>query len=99
MWSDMQAIAVWVVIVGVVGYLLFPSFFQNVYSVLTNPLAESTQINEISLPTSTNNEAASALTTMVYRMFYNSIMEKANLPMVIGWFLLPTENLNSCKCH
>lgn len=73
MWSDIQAIAIWVVIVGVVGYLLFPSFFQNVYSALTNPLAQSTEINEISLPTTTNTGSTTSQTTEGLPDVYSSI--------------------------
>ncbi|HHV63973.1 MAG TPA: hypothetical protein GXX46_02690 [Peptococcaceae bacterium] len=54
-WSDIQALAIWIFIVGVVGYLLFPDFFHNVYNQLAAP-AETEEIGEITLP-ATNIDA------------------------------------------
>lgn len=53
-WSDIQALAIWIFIVGVVGYLLFPDFFHNVYAQLTLPVEENgvEGDGEIVLPTS-----------------------------------------------
>ena len=51
-WSDIQALAIWVFIIGIVGYLLFPGFFNNVYTALTDPYEETEQLGEITLPTS-----------------------------------------------
>lgn len=51
-WSDIQALAVWIFIIGIVGYLLFPGFFSNVYSALTEPYEDSQELGEITLPTS-----------------------------------------------
>lgn len=52
-WSDLRALALWIFIVGIVGYLLFPDFFHNVYNQLTVPAATSTQeLDEITLPAS-----------------------------------------------
>ena len=52
LWGDIQALAIWIFIIGIVGYLLFPSFFQNVYSALANPYEQVEDIGEITLPTS-----------------------------------------------
>ncbi len=51
-WGDIQALALWIFIVGIVGYLLFPDFFHNVYTQLTVPVEETEDIGEISLPSS-----------------------------------------------
>lgn len=53
LWSDLQALAIWVFIIGIVGYLLFPGFFHNVYTALTDPLEDYDEIGEITLPTTT----------------------------------------------
>ncbi|MDA8441554.1 MAG: hypothetical protein M0Z55_04170 [Peptococcaceae bacterium] len=29
---DLQALALWIIIIGIIGYLLFPGFFQDVYN-------------------------------------------------------------------
>ncbi len=53
-WSDLRALALWVFIVGIVGYLLFPDFFHNVYNQLTVTTATDSQnLGEITLPSST----------------------------------------------
>lgn len=50
LWNDIQALAIWIFIVGIVGYLLFPDFFHNVYSQLTVSEAETEKLEEITLP-------------------------------------------------
>lgn len=40
MWQDLQALAFWVLIIGVAGYIIFPNFFGDVYSRLTEPAAQ-----------------------------------------------------------
>jgi hypothetical protein len=40
MWQDLQALAFWVLIIGVAGYILFPNFLGDVYSRLTDPTAQ-----------------------------------------------------------
>lgn len=53
MWQDLQTLAVWVLIIAVVGYLLFPTFFKDVVSRLTNPdAAQTTTLGEVNLPNS-----------------------------------------------
>lgn len=69
-WTDIQAVAIWVVIVGVVGYLLFPSLYQSIYSALTSPIKESADVNEISLPTSTVTEPTTPQLPDVYSSVY-----------------------------
>jgi len=50
-WNDLRALALWVFIVGIVGYLLFPDFFHNVYEHLTMPATtENESLGEITLP-------------------------------------------------
>ena len=39
-WQDLQALAFWVLIIGVAGFLIFPSFFKDVYSRLTEPTTQ-----------------------------------------------------------
>lgn len=39
-WQDFQALAFWVLIIGVAGYILFPNFLGDIYSRLTDPSAQ-----------------------------------------------------------
>ncbi|RNC29330.1 MAG: hypothetical protein AWM53_00683 [Candidatus Dichloromethanomonas elyunquensis] len=55
LWNDIQALALWIFIVGIVGYLLFPDFFHSVYSRLTLPAEQTQNIGEITLPSSNIN--------------------------------------------
>lgn len=45
-WRDLQALALWILIIGVVGYVLFPSFFKDIYSHLTDPVTQASTIND-----------------------------------------------------
>lgn len=51
-WGDIQALALWIFIVGIVGYLLFPDFFHNVYDQLAAPAEKTEELGEITLPSS-----------------------------------------------
>lgn len=50
LWGDIQALAIWIFIVGIVGYLLFPDFFHSVYDQLAAPPEETGELGEITLP-------------------------------------------------
>lgn len=39
-WQDLQVLAFWVLIIGVAGYIIFPNLFSDVYSRLTDPMAQ-----------------------------------------------------------
>ncbi|KLU61207.1 hypothetical protein CEB3_c24270 [Peptococcaceae bacterium CEB3] len=55
-WQDLQTLVVWVLVIGVVGYLLFPNFFQGVWSRLTAPMASQTSVSsDAGLPASGNS--------------------------------------------
>lgn len=45
-WKDLQALALWILIIGVVGYILFPNFFKDIYSNLADPAAQTSAIND-----------------------------------------------------
>lgn len=51
-WGDIQALALWIFVVGIVGYLLFPDFFNNVYERLAVPAEDVEEVGEIVLPSS-----------------------------------------------
>ncbi|MDI6811947.1 MAG: hypothetical protein QMC95_01525 [Desulfitobacteriaceae bacterium] len=67
LWQDLQTLAVWVLIIGVVGYLLFPNFFRDVVTRLTNPdAAQTATLGEVKLPNvsgQTNSNVSSGLDT------------------------------------
>ncbi|KJR47862.1 hypothetical protein UF75_1718 [Desulfosporosinus sp. I2] len=44
LWQDLQALALWILIIGVVGYVLFPNFFKNIYSHLSDPVTQTTSL-------------------------------------------------------
>ena len=55
LWKDLQALALWILIIGVVGYILFPTFFKDIYSRLTDPVAQTSTLNDnYTLNNSTN---------------------------------------------
>ncbi|TGE36772.1 hypothetical protein E4K67_16795 [Desulfosporosinus fructosivorans] len=46
LWKDLQALALWVLIIGVVGYILFPNFFKDIYSRLSDPVTQTSTLND-----------------------------------------------------
>ncbi|HBV88049.1 hypothetical protein [Desulfosporosinus sp.] len=45
-WQDLQALALWILIIGVVGYVLFPNFFKDIYSHLAEPVTQTSTLND-----------------------------------------------------
>lgn len=45
-WQDLQALALWILIIGVVGYVLFPNFFKDIYSNLADPVTQTSALND-----------------------------------------------------
>lgn len=75
-WGDLQALALWIFIVGVVGYLLFPDFFHNVYDQLTVSTETTQELGEITLPTTTTTDTSDTTTLpSVYDTLYNGESE------------------------
>lgn len=45
LWQDLQALALWILIIGVVGYILFPNIFRDIYSRLSEPMSQSSTLD------------------------------------------------------
>lgn len=45
-WQDLQALALWILIIGVVGYVLFPNFFKDIYANLSDPVTQTSALND-----------------------------------------------------
>lgn len=59
LWKDLQALALWVLIIGVVGFIIFPNFFKDIYSRLSEPVTETSALNEnYTLNNSTNTNTS-----------------------------------------
>lgn len=56
-WQDLQALALWVVIIAVAGYLLFPNFFKDVYAKVSEPAAVTDTLNEVTLPATSETDS------------------------------------------
>ena len=48
LWKDLQALALWILIIGVVGYIVFPNFFKDIYSKISvaDPAAQTSTVND-----------------------------------------------------
>jgi hypothetical protein len=64
--QDMQALVIWVLIIGVAGYLLFPTFFKDIFSRMSVPVADTSSLAEVNLPDTTSSE-------LVYSQDYTSV--------------------------
>ena len=65
LWQDLQAVALWILIIGVVGYIVFPNFFKDIYSRLSDPVTQTSTLNDnytlnnsANLNTNTNDQQA-----------------------------------------
>lgn len=57
-WQDLQALALWILIIGVVGYVLFPNLFKDIYARLSDPVTQTSSLNDnYTLNNSTNLNA------------------------------------------
>ena len=45
-WQDLQALALWILIIGVVGFVLFPNLFKDIYSHLADPVNQTSTLND-----------------------------------------------------
>jgi hypothetical protein len=45
-WQDLQALALWILIIGVVGFIFFPGFFKDIYSRLSDSTSPAGTIND-----------------------------------------------------
>jgi len=62
-WQDLQALALWILIIGVGGYILFPNFFKDIYSRLSDPVTQASTLNtDYQLNDSANTNLNSNLT-------------------------------------
>ena len=46
LWKDLQALAIWILIIGVVGYVVFPNFFKDIYTKLADPVAQTSTLDD-----------------------------------------------------
>lgn len=46
LWKDLQSLAIWILIIGVVGYIVFPNFFNDIYIKLVDPVTQTSTMND-----------------------------------------------------
>ena len=79
MGQDMQVLVIWIFIIGVVGYLLFPAFFKDVFSRMSAPVADTSSLAEVNLPNTTSSELENSQDyTSVTNSLYNGKNEVAS---------------------
>ena len=44
--QDLQALALWILIIGVVGFIIFPNFFKDIYSRVSDPATQTSTLND-----------------------------------------------------
>ena len=93
MGQDIQALAIWVLIIGVVGYLLFPNFLKDVFSRMSEPVAETSSFADVNLPSTTGFEALNPLdlSTKDYPSVYNSLYNGKNEVSSGYWIIFVSE--------
>lgn len=52
---DFKGLAFWVLVIGIVLFLIFPNFFKGIYSGLTEATSGTSNLGDVSLPTDANS--------------------------------------------
>ncbi|MCB8816627.1 hypothetical protein [Desulfosporosinus shakirovi] len=91
-WRDLQALALWILIIGVVGYVLFPSFFKDIYSHLADPVTQTSTLND----QYTLNNSISTSSDLTDQNFFgqdyssvsNALYNNSNDEVSIGYWVI-----------
>ncbi|MCO1600425.1 MULTISPECIES: hypothetical protein [Desulfosporosinus] len=91
-WRDLQALALWILIIGVVGYVLFPSFFKDIYSHLADPVTQTSTLND----QYTLNNSINTNSDLTDQNFFgqdfssvsNSLYNNSNNEVSIGYWVI-----------
>ncbi|KGK89722.1 hypothetical protein DP73_08785 [Desulfosporosinus sp. HMP52] len=93
LWRDLQALALWILIIGVVGYVLFPSFFKSVYSHLSDPVSQASTINDqysLNNPVNPNTDFTSDQNFLGqgFSSVSNALYNNSNNEVSIGYWVI-----------
>lgn len=93
LWQDLQALALWILIIGVVGYVLFPNFFKDIYSHLSDPVTQTTAFNDQytlnnSVNTNTNLPDNQAFFGQDFSSVSNALYQNGNNEVSSGYWVI-----------
>ncbi|MHB8075292.1 hypothetical protein [Desulfosporosinus fructosivorans] len=93
LWKDLQALALWVLIIGVVGYILFPNFFKDIYSRLSDPVTQTSTLNDNytlnnSANLNTNNYDPQTLLEQDYSNVSNALYNNGKNEVSSGYWVI-----------
>lgn len=99
LWQDLQALALWILIIGVVGYILFPSFFKDIYSRLSEPVSQTSTLNDNytlnnNTTASTNADVSNsqALQGQEFSSVTNALYNNGNSEVSSGYWIIFVSN-------
>jgi len=92
-WRDLQALALWILIIGVVGYVLFPNFFKDIYSHMADPVTQTSALNDqytLNNPVKTNTDLADNqyFLGQDFSSVSNSLYNNTNNEVSIGYWVI-----------
>ncbi|MDD2234098.1 MAG: hypothetical protein PHZ11_02415 [Desulfitobacteriaceae bacterium] len=88
MGQDRQALVIWIFVIGVVAYLLFPTFFKDVFSRMSDPVADTSSLAEVTLPPTTGSELEN---TQAYPTVSNSLYNDQDEVATGYWVIFVAE--------
>ena len=93
LWQDLQALALWILIIGVVGYVLFPNFFKDIYSHLSDPVTQTTSFNDQytlnnSVNTNTDLTENQAFFGQDFSSVSNALYQNGNNEVASGYWVI-----------
>lgn len=89
-WKDLQALALWIIIIGVVGYVLFPNFFKDIYSHLADPVTQTSALNDQYTLNNINTDLTDTQSILGqdFSSVSNALYNKSNNEVSVGYWVI-----------
>jgi len=92
-WQDLQALALWILIIGIVGYVLFPNFFKDIYSNLADPVTQTSALNDqytLNNSVNTNNDMSDTQNFLGqdFSSVTNALYNNGNSEVSLGYWVI-----------
>lgn len=93
LWQDLQALALWILIIGVVGFILFPNFFKDIYSRLAEPVTQTSTLNDNytlnnSISANTDGSNPQTLLGQDFSSVANALYNNGNNEVSSGYWII-----------
>lgn len=88
LWKDLQALAIWILIIGVAGYILFPNFFKEVFTRLYEPVTQTDTTDDEYTLNTTSDSTTQALIGEDYTNVTNALYNSGVKEIASGYWVI-----------